>query len=138
MSHSDVTSPARIDVLLERARQGLVRVSPSEAEALTRHGGVLVDIRPSELRLRDGEIPGALIIDRNALEWRVDPTSPFRLPDVDASFAHRPVIVVCDEGYASSLAAASLQAIGLSRATDLDGGFKAWRQAGLPVVVPGS
>jgi rhodanese-related sulfurtransferase len=90
-----------------------------------------VDIRPVAQRSADGEIPGALILERNVLEWRLDPASDHRIPEITGR--EQVVIVVCDAGYASSLAAASLQAVGLPRATDLDGGFQAWRAAGLPV-----
>ena len=120
-----------VDDLLTAARGRLVRVTPHEAAAETAQGALLVDTRPAELRGRDGEIPGAVIIERNVLEWRLDPTSEARIPEVrDHDVV---VIVVCDEGYASSLAAASLLDLGLRRATDLDGGFQAWRAAGLPV-----
>jgi rhodanese-related sulfurtransferase len=84
-----------------------------------------VDTRPVEQRLRDGELPGAVVVDRNVLEWRLDPTSPYRLPE--AGDPERRVIVVCDQGYSSSLVAATLQELGLRRATDLVGGFTAWR-----------
>jgi rhodanese-related sulfurtransferase len=87
----------------------------------------VVDIRPSELRQRDGELPGALIIDRNVLEWRLDPTSPHRCPEAADLDGSTPVVLVCDEGYASSLAASTLRDLGLAAATDLDGGFQAWR-----------
>jgi rhodanese-related sulfurtransferase len=90
-------------------------------------GGLVVDIRPVELRTRDGEMPGALVVDRNQLEWRLDPTSPHRLDAVTGP--GQQVVLVCDEGYASSLAAAGLRELGLRRATDLDGGFQAWRRA---------
>ncbi len=90
-------------------------------------GGLVVDIRPVELRERDGEMPGALVVGRNVLEWRLDPTSPHRLPDVTGP--DQPVVLVCDEGYASSLAAATLRELGLRRATDLDGGYQAWLRA---------
>jgi rhodanese-related sulfurtransferase len=86
-------------------------------------GALVVDIRPVEQRRRDGDLPGALVIDRNVLEWRLDPTSPYRTLDVARD---RRVIIVCDEGYSSSLAAATLQELGLPRATDLVGGFQAW------------
>lgn len=86
-------------------------------------GALIVDIRPAEQRDRDGDLPGALVIDRNVLEWRLDPTSPFRLPE--AGDPEQEIVVVCNEGYASSLAAAMLQRLGLRRATDLDGGFQA-------------
>ena len=119
-----------IEALLERARAGLQRVGPEDADAATHAGALLVDIRPVGLREADGEIPGALIIDRNQLEWRLAPASAHRIPEIDAS---KTVILFCDEGYASSLAAATLQELGLLHATDLDGGFQAWKRAGLPV-----
>ena len=128
---------ARIDAYLEEVRRQLPRVDPPAAEAIMASGGLLVDTRPSELRRRDGEIPGALIIDRNVLEWRLDPTCPHRHPGIDPGDEERPIVVLCDEGYASSLAAASLRAIGLANATDLIGGFQAWRASGRPVSSPG-
>lgn len=121
-----------IDQVLESARLRLRRVGPEDAAGLAAADGVLIDIRPIEQRRRDGEIPGAEIVPRNVLEWRLDPASPARLPAVDATYYERPVIVFCDEGYASSLAAVSLQDLGLEGATDLDGGFQAWKAAGLP------
>jgi rhodanese-related sulfurtransferase len=123
-----------VDDELAKSRRGLERVSPAEAAAAAQAGALLVDIRPVAQRTADGEIPGALIIDRNVLEWRLDPQSPHRIAEVTGP--DQVVIVVCDAGYASSLAAASLQAVGLPRATDLDGGFQAWRAAGLPVTTP--
>jgi len=122
---------SEVDAALDRARARLVRVGPVAAEAASRRGALLVDTRPVELRRRDGEIPGALVIDRNVLEWRLDPTSDHRIPEADDPA--RLVIVFCDEGYASSFAAVSLQDLGLINATDLVGGFQAWRAAGLPV-----
>jgi rhodanese-related sulfurtransferase len=123
--------PKRVDELLEDARRGLHRLAPRDAVAAVDRGALLVDTRPVALRERDGEIPGALIVDRNVLEWRLDPTSAHRVPEVrDHS---QQVIIVCDEGFASSLAAATLQELGLRNATDLIGGFQAWRAAGLPV-----
>ena len=122
---------AKIDEHLEAVRAHLQRVSAADAARAVEGGALLVDIRPIELRTRDGEIPGALVIDRNVLEWRLDPTSPHRVEaatDVDQT-----VILVCNEGYASSIAARSLQEIGLARATDLIGGFQAWAAAGLPI-----
>ena len=118
-----------VDELLELARSGLDRVSPADAAAAVERGALLVDIRPVGLREAEGEIPGAIVIDRNVLEWRLDPSSPHRIPQVDE---HKTVIVVCDEGYASSLAAATLQQLGLPRATDLIGGYQAWKLSGLP------
>ena len=115
--------PAAVEVLLERARAHLDRVRPGELAAEVAHGAVVIDIRPSEQRLRDGELPGAAVIDRNVLEWRLDPTSPDRAPlgiDHDTR-----VVVVCNEGYASSLAAATLRRLGVD-ATDLVGGYRAW------------
>jgi rhodanese-related sulfurtransferase len=112
-------------------RSSLTRVSAQEAAQLGDAGALLVDIRPFEQRSRDGEIPGALVIDRNVLEWRLDPASPHRVSEIDGY--DQLIIVVCNEGYASSLAAKSLQDLGLRRATDLIDGFVAWRDAGLPV-----
>ncbi|MEU7257653.1 rhodanese-like domain-containing protein [Streptomyces rimosus] len=120
-----------VDALLEAARAGLDRVTPHQAAEIQRDGGLLVDIRYAELRERDGTIPGALIVERNELEWRLDPTGAHRAPQ--ATGHDLPVVVVCNEGYASSLAAVSLRQLGLYRATDLVGGFQAWRAAGLPV-----
>lgn len=121
-----------IDDLLAAARGRLRRVEPAEAAAASTSGALLVDIRPSEQRAEEGAIPGALIIERNHLEWRLDPASDARIPEATGYDVE--VIVVCSEGYASSLAAASLQDLGLHRATDLDGGFRAWRAVGLPVI----
>ena len=120
-----------VEELLDEARASLARVGPDAAQRATEAGALLVDIRPSELRERDGTIPGALVIGRNVLEWRLDPTSPDRIPEMATH--DQIVIVLCDEGYASSLAARSLQRLGVRGATDLAGGFQAWRAAGLPV-----
>ena len=125
---------AGIDEILRTARTRLHPLDPRAAWRAMRHGAVLVDIRPVAQRAGYGEIPGAIAIERNVLEWRLDPRSEARL-----SFATRydlEVIVTCQEGYTSSLAAASLQDLGLSRATDLTGGFAAWQAAGLPVLRP--
>lgn len=120
-----------IDDVLAKARARLQRATPSDAaRAVDERGALLVDTRPEWQRRAEGEIPGALPIERNHLEWRLDPTSDARIPEaVDHDVE---VIVVCSEGYASSLAAASLQDLGLHRATDLIGGFRAWQAAGLP------
>jgi rhodanese-related sulfurtransferase len=121
-----------IDEVLFGARARLQRVTPEEASAaMAERGALLVDTRPEWQRRAEGEIPGALLIERNHLEWRLDPTSDARIPE--AVNHDIEVIVMCSEGYASSLAAASLQDLGLHRATDLVGGFVAWRAAGLPV-----
>ena len=120
-----------IDQLLAEARARLDRVSPQQAMRAADAGALLVDIRPAAQRAAEGEIPDALIVERNVLEWRFDPACAARLPQ--ASYDLR-VIVVCSEGYTSSLAAAALQDLGVRNATDLDGGFCAWQAAGLPVI----
>lgn len=114
---------------LARARAGLDRLTPLEAYDAVRRGAVLVDTRPAVNRATEGELPGALVIERNVLEWRLDPSSEVCIPDADHDLH---VVLVCNEGYASSLAAAALQHLGLHRATDMIGGFRAWRAAGLP------
>jgi rhodanese-related sulfurtransferase/predicted metal-dependent enzyme (double-stranded beta helix superfamily) len=119
-----------IDMLLAEARSGLERLRPEAAMAALTDGAVLVDIRPLEQRIVEGEVPGAIIIGRNVLEWRLDPRSDARIPTLARSDAR--VIVMCSQGYASTLAATSLRRIGLSRTTDLDGGYQAWKAAGLP------
>jgi rhodanese-related sulfurtransferase len=120
-----MATQARIDGYLARARSRLDRVRPEDLAAEMAAGALVVDTRPVEQRLRDGELPGAVVVDRNVLEWRLDPTSRHRLPE--AGDPDRRVILVCNEGYSSSLAAATLQELGLHRATDLIGGFTAWR-----------
>jgi rhodanese-related sulfurtransferase len=123
--------PGGIDALLERVREGYRRIGPAEAYAESRAGALLVDIRYQALRERDGLIPDAVVVERNELEWRLDPLGSHRLPEAVSHDLR--IVVICNEGYASSLAAASLHALGLHRATDLTGGFQAWRAAGLPV-----
>ncbi|MBM7170765.1 sulfurtransferase [Streptomyces sp. G44] len=125
--------PIGIDELLERVRRDLDRVDPREAYDIAQAGGLLVDIRYAALRERDGLIPGALVVERNELEWRLDPQGSHRAPQ--ATDHGLRVVVICNEGYASSLAAASLRQLGLRHATDLVGGFQAWKAAGLPVTV---
>jgi rhodanese-related sulfurtransferase len=121
-----------IDELLERVRADLDRVEAADAyEAAQAGEALLVDIRYAALRDRDGLILGALVVERNELEWRLDPQGSHRAPEATSHDLR--VVVVCNEGYASSLAAASLRQLGLRRATDLVGGFQAWRAAGLPV-----
>jgi rhodanese-related sulfurtransferase len=121
-----------IDELLANARQRFVRVEVAQAAAELAKGALLVDTRPAEQRAEGGEIPGATVIDRNVLEWRLDPASPLRI----AAATHHDirVIVICNEGYSSSLVAATLQDLGLVNATDVIGGFQAWRAAGLPTI----
>jgi rhodanese-related sulfurtransferase len=116
--------PRTIDELLAEARSGLDRVPAEELAAAQKAGALVVDIRPAEQRARDGELTGAIIVDRNVLEWRLDPSSPDRISEVTNH--SRWIIVVCNEGYSSSLAAATLHRLGLHRATDLIGGYQQW------------
>ncbi|WP_409328411.1 rhodanese-like domain-containing protein [Trujillonella humicola] len=133
MSDPDRPAGARtVDELLAEARSRLRRVEPREAAARAAAGAVLVDTRPASQRDRDGAVPGALVIERNHLEWRFDPASDARVPEATGYDVE--VVVLCDEGYSSSLAADSLRALGLHRATDVIGGFQAWKAAGLPVI----
>src|SRR6185295_2639643 len=111
-----------VDRLLARARVGLRRLEPPEAAEAVRRGAVLVDTRPASQRQTDGEIPGALLIERNHLEWRLDPSSGASIPEaIDRGVAW---IIICDEGYSSSLAAASLKDLGLPNVADVIGGFQ--------------
>ncbi|GAA4321337.1 rhodanese-like domain-containing protein [Streptomyces venetus] len=127
-----VGPPVGIDELLERVRAGYERIEPQQAHEAARAGdALLVDIRYAALRERDGLIPGAVVVERNELEWRLDPQGSHRLPE--ATRHDLRIVVICNEGYASSLAVQSLRELGLHRATDLVGGFQAWRGAGLPV-----
>jgi rhodanese-related sulfurtransferase len=119
---------AAIDRLLARERADLDRVDVPDLDAEVAAGALVVDTRPVEQRDRDGSLPGAVVVDRNVLEWRLDPTSPNRIPE--ATDEERRIILVCNEGYSSSLAAATLRRLGLARATDLVGGFQAWLRAG--------
>jgi rhodanese-related sulfurtransferase len=126
MEHRELT----VEDLLSEARSGLERLTPAEVSAAVGDGATLVDIRSDVQRSRDGLVPGALFVPRNVLEWRLDPASEHRDPE-----AARPdalLILMCDEGFQSSLAAASVSRFGL-RVTDMIGGFQAWRSAGLPV-----
>lgn len=123
-----------IERVLNSKRAHLDRLVPDEALRAQHDGALLVDTRPVVNRAAEGEIPGALVIDRNVLEWRLDPTSPDRVPEADSE--DRRIVLFCNEGYASSLAAVQLQELGLPNATDLVGGFRAWREAGLPVIEP--
>jgi|SRR4051812_15718763 rhodanese-related sulfurtransferase len=119
-----------VDALLERARIGVQRLGPHEARAAVAAGALLIDTRTDRQRARQGDLPGAIVIDRTVLEWRLDPKSESRIPEATAH--DRLIVIVCRQGYSSSLAAASLRAMGLSRATDLTGGVEAWLAAGLP------
>lgn len=120
-----------IDVIVEQARRRLYRLRPQEAYAAAAGDALLVDIRPHINRRLEGAIPGALIIDRNVLEWRLDPASDSHL---DVASYDALVVLFCNEGYASSLAAASLKDIGIAAATDMIGGYRAWCALGLPTV----
>jgi rhodanese-related sulfurtransferase len=120
-----------IDELLADARARLTRLDPGEAAAAVREGALIVDIRSESQRAADGVVPGAVFVARNVLEWRCDPNSEHRDPRIDGR--ERQLILMCNEGYQSSLAAATLHDLGLTRTTDLAGGFQAWRAAGLPV-----
>jgi rhodanese-related sulfurtransferase len=119
------TDALTVDELLDEARAQLDRrATPAELQSVLDGGGLVIDIRPVHQRDTDGELPGAIVIDRNVLEWRLDPRSPHRI--VETVGGDQDVVVVCNEGYASSLAAATLRRIGIPRATDLDGGYQAW------------
>jgi rhodanese-related sulfurtransferase len=126
-----MSGPVTADDLLAEARRGWDRLRPQEAAAAVASGALLVDVRSELQRDRDGVVPGAIHFPRNVLEWRCDPSCPAR--DERVSDPSRLLIVMCDEGYQSSLAAANLKRLGFERATDLAGGFQAWRAAGLPV-----
>ena len=121
-----IARPAAIDALLEDARRGIDRVQPADLASEMAAGALVVDTRPVDQRQRDGDLPGALIIDRNVLEWRLDPTCPHHIAEADSTNVR--VVIVCNEGYSSSLAAATLRQLGLKHATDLVGGFQAWKQ----------
>jgi rhodanese-related sulfurtransferase len=122
-----VSQRVSIEEMLAEARAGLDRVPPEDLTRERSDGALVVDIRPFEQRDRDGELPGSLVIDRNVLEWRLDPSSPDRIAEV-TSYEQR-IVLVCNEGFSSSLAAATLQGLGLQRATDLIGGYQAWRDS---------
>lgn len=120
-----------VDDLLDAARARIRRLDPHETAVACRRGALLIDIRPTVQRRWEGEVPGALVVERNVLEWRVDPASAHRLAQITDH--HREIVVMCSEGYASSLVAATLVDLGFASAADLDGGFQAWAKAGLPV-----
>lgn len=113
------------DQLVARARHLIGRIRPAQLAPAAAAGGLIVDIRPAGQRAAEGGLPGALVVERNVLEWRLDPTGSHRLPDVTGF--DQPVVVVCSEGYASSLAAESLHSLGYRRVSDLAGGYRAWR-----------
>ncbi len=116
-----------IDELLAAARGRLDRIAPNALTTEHANGALIIDIRPAEQRTRDGELPDAIVIDRNVLEWRLDPQSEYRISQITGYDTR--IVIVCNEGYSSSLAAATLQELGLHRATDMIGGFQAWLTA---------
>ena len=120
-----------IDSLLAASRLGVRRLTPKELQEAAARGALVVDTRTEAQRRRQGEFPGAVVIDRTVLEWRLDPASDDRIPE--AAGYDLEIVVVCRQGYSSSLAAASLRAVGLHRATDLAGGVEAWLAEGLPM-----
>src|SRR5437016_5269267 len=120
-----------VDDLLTAARAHIRRLDPHETAAACRRGAMLIDIRPTLQRRWEGEVPGAVVVERNVLEWRLDPASAHRLAEVTDH--EQEIVVMCSEGYASSLVAATLVELGYASAGDLDGGFQAWAGAGLPV-----
>jgi rhodanese-related sulfurtransferase len=133
-----MTAPTAVRTIAEvlaDARSRLRRLHPQDAARAIADGALLVDIRPAMQRELEGEVPGALVIERNVLEWRLDPSSDAHV--ADAAY-DRHVVVLCSEGYTSSLAAASLQQLGVTRATDVVGGFRAWEAAGLPTAPGGT
>jgi rhodanese-related sulfurtransferase len=121
-------STSRIDLLLSAARARLDRITPEQALLEVGEGAVVVDIRPAAQRAEHGDLPGALVVERNVLEWRFDPTNDAALPIADDGLR---VVVLCQEGYTSSLAAAALRDVGVHRATDVVGGYAAWVAAGV-------
>ncbi len=125
-----MSTPRTIDDVLADARSRIARVEAVDVPAELADGAVLVDIRPAAQRAREGQVPGALVVERNVLEWRFDPAGDARLPE--ATGYDLDVVVLCSEGYTSSLAAHALRSLGLHRAADVVGGFVAWAAAGLP------
>lgn len=124
------TRESSVDRMLARARIGWTRLNPVQAVAAQADGALLVDVRTETQRRESGEIPGAVVIDLTVLEWRLDPTSENRIPEADWD---RAVVVLCNQGYSSSLAVARLRMLGLRWATDVIGGFEAWVDCGLPL-----
>jgi rhodanese-related sulfurtransferase len=121
--------------LLEQARATITRYEPAEAAEAMRRGALLVDLRPTEYRWRNGEVPGAIAVSRHVLEWRLDVTSDHRLKELRAGDFDQEIVLMCNEGYTSSLAAHQVMTqLGLTRVVDVTGGFAAWRAAGLPTV----
>lgn len=132
MGETDEEDQSAIGTLVSSLRTRYARVRPSDLDVEMVNGALVIDIRPADQRRRDGELPGSIVVDRNVLEWRLDPTSPHRLAQVTPGCR---VIVVCNEGFSSTLAAVALQALGLPLATDLEDGYQGLMSAG---VVPRS
>jgi len=128
----DVPRQAGVDALLAGARERLRRLTPREAFETVGAGGLIVDIRSERQRDAQGLVPGAYFVERNVLEWRADPSCPHHDPVLTS--VHGPLILMCAQGYQSSLAAANLHEVGLAQATDMEGGFERWKAEGLPVV----
>jgi rhodanese-related sulfurtransferase len=125
----------QVSVLLDEARARITRYSPQEAAEAMRRGAILVDLRPTEYRWRFGEVPGAIAVSRHVLEWRLDVTSGHRLKELRAGDRDQEIVLMCNEGYTSSLAAYQVMSqLGLTRVVDVTGGFAAWQAAGLPTV----
>jgi rhodanese-related sulfurtransferase len=124
-----------VSALLDEARAHITRRTPQEAAEAMRHGAILVDLRPTEYRWRFGEVPGAIAVSRHVLEWRLDVTSEHRLSQLRPGDRDQEIVLMCNEGYTSSLAAHQVMTqLGLTHVTDVVGGFAAWREAGLPTV----
>ena len=120
---------SRIDTVLESARDRLTRLDARDVPVALDRGALLVDIRPAAQRAREGDVSAALVIERNVLEWRCDPTSDARLPEAVGDDVEW--VILCSEGYTSSLAAAALLDLGLHRATDVVGGYQALKATGV-------
>lgn len=124
-----------VTTLLELARGKITRYSPAETAEAMRRGALLVDLRPTEYRWRFGEVPGAIAVSRHVLEWRLDVTSEHRLKELRAGELDQEIVLMCNEGYTSSLAAHQVMTqLGLTRVADMVGGFAAWHAAGLPTM----
>jgi rhodanese-related sulfurtransferase len=124
-----------ISGLLTHARELITRYTPAQTAEAMRRGALLVDLRPTEYRWRYGEVPGAIAVSRHVLEWRLDVTSEHRLKVLRAGELDQEIVLMCNEGYTSSLAAHQVMAqLGLTRVADVEGGFAAWHAAGLPTV----
>lgn len=125
----------RVSALLTEARERITRYSPAEAADAMRRGAILMDLRPTEYRWRFGEVPGAIAVSRHVLEWRLDVTSEHRLKELRPGDRDQEIVLMCNEGYTSSLAANQVMTqLGLTRVADVAGGFLAWKEAGLPTV----